>query len=76
MGSIVVDQFPFGSTTTSLAKRTLSVKLLPVFAIFTFAPGFPVPDIVLSPSVTGFIVSLSNFSCGFGLFLLSSAGGF
>ena len=28
------------------------------------APAFPVPDIVVSPSVTGFTVGVSDFSCG------------
>ena len=35
------------------------------FVTSILAPGFPVPDIILSPSVTGFIVGFSDFACGF-----------
>ena len=28
------------------------------------APAFPVPEIVASPSVTGFTVGVADFSCG------------
>ena len=33
------------------------------FVTCILAPAFPVPDIVVSPSVTGFAFGVADFSC-------------
>ena len=34
------------------------------FVTWILAPAFPVPEIVVSPSVTAFTVGFADFSCG------------